>query len=121
MAKPLKLDTSSLKKGVEGMQDRIDMAIRLFAENGAKALERDAKQNAKWTNRTGHARQRLRGYVSKVENGYKIYLAHGVDYGLWLELANEKKYSIIPQTIQKTGESEIMPAFKNFMKKLEGN
>lgn len=120
MAGEIKFDLSGLQKGLQEMNDKVEQAIRAFAETGASKLEGYARENAKWQNRTGHARQRLRGYVSKVEKGYKIYLAHGVDYGVWLELANEKKYAIIPQSITIVGEKEIMPAFAKLMDKLKG-
>ena len=37
----------------------------------------------------------IKGYCVKTEKGVRIYLAHGVDYGIYLEFANEKRYAII--------------------------
>ena len=53
-----------------------------------------------------------------MSNGYRIRLAHGVDYGIWLELANEKRYAIIDETVKHVGDSEVMPAFQNLMDRL---
>ena len=82
-------------------------------------LRDSAQENRRWTDRTGQARQRLNGYVGKIAEGYRITLAHGVDYGLWLELANEKKYSIIPQTIEYVGTFEILPGFERLLERLQ--
>lgn len=53
----------------------------LFASN----LERDAKRNATWTDRTSNARQGLEGGCEAGSSNYSIYIAHGVDYGEILE------------------------------------
>lgn len=118
MANGFRLDISKLANGLIGAQDKADLAIRMYAEQGARQLENFAKENRRWTDRTGHAWQRLTGYVGKSEMGYRIYLAHGVDYGIWLELANEKRFSIIPQAIEYVGAFEIMPGFERLMERL---
>lgn len=100
------------------MGARADAAVRVFAEQGATKLRSYAQKNAPWTDRSGAARQRLNAYVSATASGYRITLAHGVEYGIWLELANEKRYSIIPQTINYVGSLEIMPAFQRFLERL---
>lgn len=113
-----KLDASGLEKGLNLLEDRADMAIRMYAETGGQKLVEFAKENRKWTDRTGHARQRLNSEVSKLANGYRIYLAHGVDYGIWLELAHEKRFSIIPQTIEYCGTFVVMPGLKKLLERL---
>lgn len=113
-----RLDISKLANGLIGAPDKADLAIRMYTEQGALQLQNFAKENRRWTDRTGHARQRMTGYVGKIANGYRITLAHGVDYGIWLELANEKRYSIIPQAIEYVGTFEIMPGFEKLMERL---
>lgn len=113
-----KFDTSMLEGGLLDFETKAQAAIRMYAEQSALALQNSARQNAKWTDRTGHARQRLTGDVMIVANGYKLRLAHGVDYGVWLELAHEKRFAIIPQTIEYVGAYEIMPGFEKLLKRL---
>lgn len=120
MALQAKWDLSSLLNGLSNAENKVDAAVRMFAETGALKLQNYAKQNAPWTDRTGHARQRLNSYVSAVSNGYKIALAHGVNYGIWLELAHEKRFSIIPQTINYVGSHDIMPGLAKLMDRLGG-
>lgn len=114
----MRMDTSKLEQGLEKMGARADAAVRVFAEQGAIKMRSNAQRNAKWTDRSGNARLRLNAYVSAMENGYRITLAHGVDYGIWLELAHEKWFSIIPQTINYVGTFDIMPAFERFLERI---
>lgn len=113
----MKLDISDMVSKLASIEDRAEIAIRMFAETGAKQLEADAKENARWTDRTGRARQGLKGTVSKISNGYRIYVSHTVDYGIYLEFAHERKYAIINQTINISGPF-VMDDFEKFLDKL---
>lgn len=119
MASSFKFDATGILKGLSNMQSKADLAIEGFADTGSQKLESAAKENARWQNRTGHARQRLKGGYSKVVNGYELSLAHGVDYGIWLELANEKRYAIIMETVEYVGTFDIMPAFEKLLDRLK--
>lgn len=114
----MRVDISDMASKLTSMEARADASVRIFAEQGALKLRSNAQRNAKWTDRTGSARQRLNAYVSAMANGYRITLAHGVEYGIWLELAHEKRFAIIPQTINYVGTFEIMPAFERFLERL---
>lgn len=96
---------------------RRQLAPLLKLDVEAKKLEGYAKQNAPWTDRTGRARQSLNASVSTIPNGYRITLAHGVDYGLWLELAHERRFAIVMPAIEKKG-GEIVKSFQNFMENM---
>jgi hypothetical protein len=115
----MKFDTSDLEKGIELFEGRVDAAIRMYGDTSAKKLESYAKRNRKWTDRTADARNRLKGSVYKVTKGYQLELAHGVDYGIWLELANEKNYAIIEPTI-RLKSPEILRGLNRLFDKLEG-
>ena len=108
-------DSSNLSNGLSSFGLKFDAAVKMYAETSAQKLRTYSQEHRRWTDRTGHARQRLNAYVTKVNSGYKITLAHGVDYGIWLELAHEKKYSIIPETIRVVGEGQIIPGFQNLI------
>lgn len=77
---------------------RVDMACAEAALHG----ESYAKVSAPWTNRTGAARAGLSGKSSVRNASGAITLSHGVDYGIWLELAHGRRYAILPQTLQST-------------------
>lgn len=118
MASGFSLDISGMLNGLSDFESKKDAAVRMFAEQGALKLQNYARENRKWTDRTGQARQRLHGYVGEIPNGYRISLAHGVDYGLWLELANEKRFAIIQPTIEYVGAKQIMPGFERLIERL---
>lgn len=94
-----------------------EAAIAMYADNGALTLQNYAREHRPWTDRTGHAKQRLTGSVARVTQGYQIILAHGVDYGKWLELAHEKRYAIIQPTIQ-IKSPEILSGFNKLLERL---
>lgn len=120
MAAQFRLDISDLVNGLRQLQAGVDDAVLMLAYQGGLKLQNFAKENRRWTDRTGSARQRLTGSAGKIDEGYRIYLAHGVDYGIWLELAHEKRFSIIPQAIEYVGTFEIMPGFARLMERLGG-
>ena len=118
MAKGFRLDSDSLAKGLASLESKTDTAFRMYAEQSAVRLQNYAKEHRKWTDRTGHARQRLEGSVHPIQIGYRLQLAHGVDYGLWLELAHEKRFAIIEPTIQYVGPNEIIPGLEKLFERL---
>lgn len=114
----MKFDTRSLSAGLDKLEDRMDIAVKLYADTAAITLQNFAQKHAPWTDRSGRARQTLKGYRENRANGYRINIAHGVDYGIWLELAHEKKYAIIPDTINQCSP-QIMQGFNNLMGRLK--
>lgn len=72
---------------------------RQIAYDRAEDMEAWAKQNAPWTDRTGDARERLHATVEETGPIGTIVLAHGVEYGLQLEIRNGGAYAIIAPAI----------------------
>jgi len=58
-------------------------------------------QDTYWTNRTFTAKDSVfsEAFVSDVEVGW--FIAHGVEYGVYLELANDGKYQALKPTLNK--------------------
>jgi len=64
-------------------------------------VERDAKLNAEWTDRTGNARQGLRGEAVSISDGAAaLLLIHGMWYGIHLEFVAQGRYGIINPTME---------------------
>lgn len=118
MSMNFRLDISQLLHGLSTTESKADMAIRMYAENAALKLQNYARTHRKWTDRTGHARQRLTGTSASYGNGYRLTLSHGVDYGIWLELAHEKRFAIIETTIRTVGNNEILPGLERLLERL---
>ena len=66
----------------------------------AAKAEQIAREQAPWTDRTGNARKLLKGdYIDDGESlGFS--LAHRVEYGKYLETANDGKYAVLKPTIE---------------------
>jgi hypothetical protein len=112
-----KMDFSKLLNGVTMMDVKMQLAVEMFVDTKSQEIQSTAQENAVWTDRTGRARQGLKGTYIKTPKGYKIVLSHSVDYGMWLELANEKNYAIIEPTI-KLSSPKIMRQFTGMMNKI---
>lgn len=111
----IRIDYKDLLSNLESAETKSSVAIKMFAQEGAKKFENYAKKNRPWTDRTGHARQRLTGWVESMTNKVRIHIGHGVDYGVYLELAHEKRYAILQQTVNAMSQ-EILEGYKNLMR-----
>lgn len=82
-------------------------AIGAYGDTAAKKMEGEAKRNAPWTDRTGNARNSIRGDFDWQGDNAVITLSGNMDYSVYLELAHEKKYAILKPTIDKNAPSII--------------
>lgn len=117
MAGSFKFDFDALVHGISEADIRARQAILMYGDTAAKKMEGWMRNDAPWTDRTGDARKRLTGEASEVSNGIQIALAHGVEYGIWLEMSNEQKYAIIEPTIRLRGP-EVIQGYQGLLEKL---
>lgn len=83
-------------------QNRVMWAVRQVAEYWRAVFETYAKENAPWNDRTGNARQSLHAYVEELsQETVRLYLSHGMDYGLFLEVRHAGRWGIVWPTIQR--------------------
>ena len=114
----LELNLDAIEKSLLEFAEESEKAISELCKTDALVLQSYAQEHRPWTDRTGHARQRLKGTVNHPDpNTWELTLAHGVDYGIWLEMAHEKKYAIIQPTIQAKSP-EIMNSFEGLITEL---
>lgn len=74
----------------------IHQGVQAIAQRWAPEIENWMKENAPWTDRTGNARQTLHTEVQSVAgNMVRIIMAHGMEYGIWLEVRHAGRYAII--------------------------
>lgn len=111
----IRVNSKQLLKRLENAETKSQVAIRMFSQEGAKKFENYAKNNRPWTDRTGHARQRLVGWVEMFSNKVRIHIGHGVDYGVYLELAHEKRYAILQPTVNALSK-EVLEGFNELMR-----
>lgn len=86
-------------------------AIGVFADTAAKKMEREAKQNASWIDRTSNARNSIQGSFGWKGKHAVISLSGNMDYSVFLELAHEKRYAILVPTIQRNAP-EVLSAYR---------
>jgi hypothetical protein len=68
----------------------------------APIIEADGKRNARWTDRTGNARQTLAAFVYEPQPWVAaLVFRQWMSYGKWLELAHGGRYAIILQTLEQ--------------------
>lgn len=80
---------------------KVFWAIGQVCEYWRGEWEAEAKANATWEDRTGNARQALYAEIEELaDDAIRLYLSHGVNYGLWLEVRWSGKYAIIWPTIE---------------------
>lgn len=104
MAVRFKYRENTLQQGLDRMSDKLGAMLLMYASTKAVELQAKMKQNRPWTDRTGMAKATLNTKVSQPDDHtIRITLAHGVDYGIWLELAHEKNYAIVGPTVQREG------------------
>lgn len=110
----IKLDYKSLEKKLITAPMEYDEALKMFAQQGATKMQNYARTHRRWTDRTGHARQRLNGYIEVGISKIRVCIAHGVDYGIWLELCNNKCFAILEETVL-TCSREIIKGLETLM------
>ena len=119
MAFRLDYDESMLKKNLDKMSVKLGAVVLMYASTKASQIQAKMKVNRPWTDRTGMAKALLNAKVSQPNtNIVRITLAHGVDYGIWLELAHGKNYAVIAPTIRDEGP-RIVEGLNNLMSKLK--
>lgn len=74
----------------------IHRGVMAIAQKWTPQIANWMKSNAPWKDRTGNARQTLWSDFNQVVNQMvEIIFAHGMDYGIYLEMNNAGRYAII--------------------------
>lgn len=82
--------------GAERYARRIRAAVFRLMQRYAPEMEAWMKANAPWTDRTGNARQSLEAEAQELGNqALRVLMQHGVEYGIFLELAHGGNWAII--------------------------
>lgn len=108
-------DPSEFVQSCEQYRSKFLVSVLLVCEIASTKMEAYAKSNAIWTDRTGNARQKLKGEAAWVsKDQIMIAVSHHMSYGFWLELAHGRKYKILEQSIEDNVE-ELFRALKRLV------
>lgn len=93
---------AELNVNIKKFDEKMRAGLLLITKQVAVKMQDWARTNAKWTDQTGNARKGLKA-SAEWENYIELVvkMSHSVDYGTWLELAHERKYSILEPAIDK--------------------
>lgn len=98
-------DVRKVKNNIAGIYERRAAGVyALSLEYAAIALRyfRQVQSGGGfWTNRTSEALNRMFSNAFRSGNEVGWFMAHGVDYGVYLELANDRRNEAIRPTIQR--------------------
>ena len=75
--------------------------VKAIADKWAPFIQNWMRDNAPWTDRTGNARQALHTEVHDLTTEIYLMMAHGVEYGIHLEIRNSGKYAIIAPAVDE--------------------
>lgn len=103
------------KTNFKAVEKKTRAAIGLYADTAAKKMEGEAKSNAPWTDRTTNSRNSIQGNFGWQGDKAVIALSGNVDYFVYLELAMEKRWSILKPTVDKNS-SEIINGYRKLMR-----
>lgn len=108
-------EISKMIAAIEVAESRLREALKVVSDTAAKKMVEWAQDNKPWTDITSDAKRLMTGeaYWEDKET-LTIAIMHNVEYGIWLELAHEKKYAILEQAI----ESQRMELLKQYEKLL---
>lgn len=94
-----------VNKNLDGHINRLIAASVALGQDWAGNLEKEMKQDAPWQDRTGNARKGLKGSSAMDDDNITITVGHSVDYGVYLELADDGKYAILKPTADKNRDA----------------
>jgi hypothetical protein len=80
---------------VDQYMKAVNAGVEAIALKWAPEIQNWMRDNASWTDRTGNARQSLHTEVHNLTSEIALLLAHGVSYGVQLELGFSGRYAII--------------------------
>lgn len=110
------IEFGEMRQNLESLPERKRRALIAYGNTAAVKLQGEAQMSRTWTDRTAQAVQRIKGYCKTTDTGIRIYLAHGVDYGVHLEFDYGKKYAVIYPTLRRKGP-EIMAGAAKVIRK----
>lgn len=111
----IKIDASEVLGKLNGMDNVLQAQLKVVGSTISKNMEKYAKSNHPWKNRTYSAQNKLKGKYELDANSLDISVAHGVDYGYWLE--TRSSFNGRYQILEKARDSEVNN-FKNMLQNM---
>lgn len=110
-----RIDASQALRRMTEIKQRSMFAAEQVAKNGAAKMEGEAKRDAPWTDRTGLARQTIRGVSGWQGKKLRCGVTGNMAYSPCLEKCNEGQNAVLWPTVQKN-EKELMENFRRVVR-----
>lgn len=114
MGKSFEWDDGGLIKNLKAMDNKMDAFIFASISYHAQRAQSYARQNARWTDRTGNARNGLFGKAIRNKPSYALVVGGTVTYQPWLEVRWSGRYAIIVPTLRREGSALMNTLSKGF-------
>ena len=112
----LEYDDRELRRSFNSLDRRLNDGISALFNYNAPYATGWMKTHAPWTDDTGAARASLVALANNFGHTHEMLLAHGVHYGIWLEVANNRRYEILESAQRHIAEKlmrEMESVFKD--------
>lgn len=114
----INIDRGSINTTIRGLHEtesRMKRALEIIADVASKKMADWAKDNKLWEDRTTNATQGLQGKAYwEDDKNLVTAIYHSVDYGIWLELAMNRKYAILEKAIEE-GKDDLIRQYKRIV------
>lgn len=110
-----RLDALQALKRMTEIKQRSMFAAEKVAQSGATKMEGEAKRDAPWTDRTGLARQTIRGVSGWQGKKLRCGITGNMEYSPYLEKCNEGQNAVLWPTVQRNQE-QLMEQFKKVVR-----
>lgn len=110
-----RIDASQALQRMAAIKLRSLHAAEQVAQNAAAKMEAEAKRSAPWTDRTGLARQTIRGVSGWQGGKLRCGVSGNMAYSPYLELTREGQNAVLWPTVQRN-EADIMEKMRKVVR-----
>lgn len=110
-------EDNELRTEIGALDGKMRAAVTALVDYHGTRGEAQMKTEAPWTDRTSAARNGLFTTTIAEQRQWRLVFAHAVNYGIWLEVANQGRYQIIMPTLLEIG-ADLMRNLDALMRKI---
>jgi hypothetical protein len=110
-------DDKKLRKNTQRFDANLKRNVAAVVDRHAAITTGWLKQNAPWTDRTSAARTGIFAIANSGNNYEEIFMAYSVYYGIWLEVANDRRYAVITPAMRIMGK-ELMDSLQHLLDRM---
>jgi hypothetical protein len=107
-----------LRNNVRTFDSRLKHNVGAVVDRRAGITTTELKTSARWTDRTGAARSGLMALPIHGATFEEIFMAYSVNYGIWLEVAHDRKYECITPMMRIAGAA-LMEDLRHLIDRME--